>query len=101
MGGQLADVDEIILDVQTAGTVQVVPLFQIIAIAVEDLAAVVLPVRHENTTLAVGTDAVDQVELSGIRAVVTPGEEVLAVRRVLVNAGVAVAVRDVEITAIG
>ena len=64
---QLADVDALILVyVDRAGPVDVVPHVFDAAIAVEDLDAVVLPVADVDIAVPVGGDVVDDVELTGI-----------------------------------
>ena len=77
VGGQLADVGEVAVDVQPAGAVHVDPLLDEGALGVKDLHAVVLAVGDVHPALRVGGDAVHQVELAGIGAVLAPGKEVL------------------------
>src|SRR6202163_401880 len=81
---------------QRAGPVQIIPLRLEFAVAVEHLHAVVLAVRHIDPAVLVGDDVVDDVELARIGAGLAPGLYQPAVRRVFVDAGVAVAVRHVD-----
>src|ERR1700730_7609959 len=67
-----------------------------LAVEIENLHAVVLTVRHQQASSAVVPDAVWQVELSGLRSRLTPGEHVLAGGRELVHTRVAVTVGDVN-----
>src|SRR5712692_5388862 len=85
---------------EAAGAVEIVPLALVPALAVEDLDAMILAVRHIDEPVAIGDEVVGQVEVSRVGAGLTPGHDVLAVGRVLVHARVAVAVRDEEIAAL-
>ena len=75
---------------------QIVPLRLVFAIAVEHLHAVVLAVGHVNPAVLVGRDVVHDVELARIAAGFAPGLHQLAGGRVLVHAGIAVAVRHIN-----
>ena len=68
-----------------------------IAIAVEHPHAVVLAVGDIDPTIGIGADVVDDVELPRIGAGLAPGQEQFAVRRIFVDAGVAVAVGHVDL----
>jgi hypothetical protein len=83
--------------IEPAWPMQVVPLSLVAALAVEDLHAVVLAVGHVHEPIPVGGDVVREVELAGIGAGLAPREQMLAVGRVLVDAGVAVAVGQIEV----
>src|SRR5262249_17921218 len=85
---------------EAAWAVQIIPLGLVIALLVEDLDAVILAVGDIHVTLAVGTDAVWQVELPRIDARVAPREQMLPVGRVFMNSGVAIAIRDIELAAL-
>ena len=82
---------------QRAGPVQIIPLRLVLAVAVEHLDAVVLAVGDIDPAVGVGDDVVDDVELAGIGARLAPGLYQLAVGRVFVHAGIAVAVRHVDL----
>ena len=76
---------------------QVVPLGLVFAVAVEYLHAVVLAVCHVDPTVFVGHDVVHDIELAGIGAGLAPRHDALAVGRVLVHAGIAVSVRNIDL----
>src|SRR5215471_4002973 len=76
---------------------QIVPLSLIPPVAVEDLDAVVLTVGHIHQSVRVRRQVVRQVELPRIASRLAPGHDVPSVRRVLVDARIAVAVRDEQI----
>ncbi len=99
--GQLPNIGQIPLDVQATGPVEVIPLRQIVALPVEHLHAMALPVGHIHAAPLVGAGAVHQVELAGIRAVGSPGKDMLPLKRVLVHAGIAIAIGDIEIARLG
>ncbi len=82
---------------QRAGPVQIVPLRLVFAVAVEHLHAVVLAVGDIDPAVVIGGDIVDDVELAGIGAGLAPGFQELAVRRIFVDAGIAVAVGDIDL----
>ena len=70
-----------------------------LTIAVKDLDAVVLPVAYEHRAVIIDQQAVGQVEMARLRlARLSPGRLQLAVRREPVDPGIAIAVRDVEVT---
>ena len=71
------------------------------ALGVENLDAVVLAVGDVHVAVLVSHDVVGEVELAGVGAWGTPGEEVLTIGVVLVDGGVAVAVGDVDIAGSG
>ena len=76
---------------------QVVPLRLVPAVAVEDLDAMVLAVGHVHPAVRVAADVVRDVELAGIGARLAPRQRSVPSGRILVDAGVAVAVGDVEV----
>ena len=82
---------------QRAGAVQIIPLRLVFAVAVEHLHAVVLAVGDIDPAVGIGRDIVDDVELAGIGAGLAPGFEQLAVRRIFVDAGIAVAVGNIDL----
>src|SRR5580704_5149350 len=77
--------------------VHVVPLQLVLAIAVEYLHAMVFAVGDVDPAILVGGDVVSDVELAGIGAGGAPAHQVLAVRRIFVDAGIAVAVGNVDL----
>src|SRR5579864_2914538 len=83
-------------ETHAVGPVQIVPLRLPFAVAVENLDAMVLAVGDVNPAVGVTANIVRDVELAGVGAGLAPGREELAARRVFVDAGVAVAVGDVE-----
>src|SRR5215510_9636874 len=83
--------------VERTGPVHVVPLQLVPAVAVEYLHAVVLAVGDVDPAVVVGGDVVGDVELAGIGAGGAPAHQVFAVGRVLVDAGIAVAVGNVDL----
>src|SRR5213594_1317855 len=96
----LADVEAALragLHEQARGTVHVVPLGLELAVPVEHLDAMVLAVGDVDPAVPATADVVRNVELAGIGAGLAPRAEQRAVRSELVDARVAVAVRDVEI----
>src|SRR6185312_12344967 len=82
---------------QRAGPVQIVPLRLVFAVAVEHLHAMVLAIGDIDPAIGVGRDVVHDVELPGIAARLAPGFQQLAVGRIFVHAGIAVAVGDVDL----
>ena len=82
---------------QRAGPMQIVPLRLVFAVAVEHLHAMILAVGDIDPAVGVGCDVMHDVELAGIAARLAPGLEQLAVGRVFVHAGIAVAVGDVDL----
>src|SRR5260221_1049187 len=83
--------------VQRTGAMQIIPLRLVSAVAVEHLHAVVLTVRDIDKTVGVGCDVVDDIELAGIAAGLAPAFQQLPIRRAFVHAGIAVAVRDIDL----
>src|SRR5216683_4116379 len=80
-----------------ARPVQIVPLRLVLAVAVEYLDPVVFAVGDVDPTIGVGADVVDDVELAGVGAGLAPRHQQLAVGRIFVHAGIAVAVRHIEL----
>ena len=99
-GADLADVKDRLVPIrhaESARTVKVLPLCLEPAVAVEHLDAVVLAVGDIDPAVGIATDVVDDVEfaLAGPRR--PPRHEQLAVGRVFVDAGIAIAVRHVNL----
>src|SRR5215470_8084863 len=82
---------------QSARTVQVLPLRLVFAVTVEHLHAMIFPVGDVDPAVLIGHDVVDDVELAGVRARLAPGHDVLTVGRILVHAGITVAVGHVDL----
>ena len=83
VAAQLTHVDPLVaagVDEQAAGTGHVLPLGLELAVLVEDLHPLVLPVGHVDPAVLVGAHIVGDVELSRSGARLAPGEEQLAVR---------------------
>src|SRR5215472_17962165 len=80
-----------------AGPVQVVPLRLVFAIAVEYLDAVVLAINNIDEAIRVCGDVVHDIELAVICPRLAPAPDQLAVGSEFVHAGIAVAVRDVNL----
>ena len=76
------------------------PLFEEIAVAIEDLDAVVLAVADDDAPALIHPDVVQQGELAGAGALLAPRVQQLAVGAELVDAVAAVAVGD-EHVAVG
>src|SRR6516162_233427 len=96
----LADVEARVaptLHVKAGRAVHVVPLPLVFAVAVEHLDAVVLAVGDIDPAIRVTADVVRDVELAGIGAGFAPRHQELAVRRVFVDAGIAIAVGDIDL----
>ena len=94
----LGDVQPVLVVYEdVVGAVEERPLAQVFAPGIEDLHARVLAIGHVHQPRAVHRDAVRQDELAGTAARLAPGEQQLPVRGKLVDAGVAVAVGDVEL----
>ena len=72
-------------NVDRARTVHILPLRLEVALRVEYLHAMVLPVGHVDISVGVGGDIVRDVELSGVDARLAPRKEQVAVRRILVD----------------
>ena len=99
-GAQLADDESRLLAAaatERTGPVQIVPLRLVFAVAVEHLHAMILAVGDIDPAIGIGRDVVDDVELAGIGAGLAPAFEQFAVGRVFVDAGVAVAVGDIDL----
>src|SRR6266511_3918112 len=86
-----------IVHVERAGTMHVVPLRLVFAVAVENLNAVILAIRDVDPTFLVGANVVHDVELSGIGTRFSPRQQQFAVRRIFMHARIAVAVRNINI----
>src|SRR6185437_10159506 len=82
---------------QPARTMHIGPLRLELAVAVEHLDAVALAVRDVHPAVRVADDVVRQVELAGATAGRAPAQQQLAVGRIFVDAGIAVAVRYVDL----
>src|SRR5215471_16616160 len=82
---------------QAARAVQIVPLCLVLAVAVEHLHAMILPVGHIDPAIGIAGDVVRNIEFAWIRARRTPGEQQLAVRRVFVRSRVAIAVGHIDV----
>src|SRR5882672_5395649 len=76
---------------------QIVPLRLVLAVAVEHLDTMVLPIGDIDPALLIGANVMDDVELPGIASRLAPGEKRLSVGRILVHAGVPIAVGNIEI----
>src|SRR5438874_4490813 len=85
------------LEEQARRPMHVGPLRLVLAVAVEDLDAMVLAIGDVHPALGVAADVVRDVELARVGAGLAPRVEPAAVRRIRVHARVAVAVGDVEI----
>jgi hypothetical protein len=83
--------------VQRAWPVKMIPLRLVLAVTVEHLDPVVLAIGDVDPAIGVGDDIVHDVELAGIGAGFAPTLDEFAVRRKFVDAGIAVAVRDVDL----
>ena len=97
---ELADIaDRVagVVHVEAARAVQIVPLRLVFAVAVEHLHPVVLAVGDIDPAIGIGADVVHDVELAGLGAGLAPRHQQLAVRRIFMDAGVAVAVRDIDL----
>ena len=68
------------------------PLRLVFAVAVKDLHAMIFAIGDVDPTLVVAGDIVDEIELPRIGTRFAPGEQEFAVGRILVNAGVGIAV---------
>jgi hypothetical protein len=101
VGGQLTDVGKFILDIQSAGAVKVVPLLQIIALVIEYLNTVVLTIRNIHMPAFVGADAVHQIELPGICAILSPREKMFSIDGKFMHSGVSISIRDINISCFG
>ena len=83
------------------GTVDVAPHGDEPAIHVEELDPVGLPIHYVNPLLVVDGDVVRPDELTGVYARLSPGKLVIAAAAVDVDAGVAVAVGDINVAVAG
>src|SRR6516225_4087459 len=96
----LADIKDRLVAVwhaEAARAMQILPLGLVFAVAVEHLHAVVLAVGDIDPASGIAADIVNDIELALAGAGRAPGEQQLAVRRVCVDTGIAVAVRDVDV----
>src|SRR5258708_18600409 len=82
-----------------AGPVQVVPFGLVVAVAVEYLDAMILPVGDVDPALRVATQIVRNVEFTRSGSGLSPGFQRFAVRRIHVDSGIAVAIRNVDVSA--
>src|ERR1051325_298581 len=99
----LADIAKRVRSAREAHAVramQIIPLRFPLAVTVEDLHPVVLAVRDIDPAVRIAADVVRNIELPRIGAGLAPRGEQLAVQRKFVDAGVAIAVRDVEAVAV-
>src|SRR5215469_10848227 len=92
----LRNVDDVLgVDVEHGRTDQLgLPGVQEGAVLVEDLHPVVLPIAHHDAPVPIDPHAVGQIELAGAGAGFAPGAQMRAVGGELMNARVAIAVRD-------
>src|SRR5215212_3971916 len=99
-GADLADIEDRLVSIRHAeatGTMQVLPLRLELTVAVEHLDAVVFAVGDIDPAVGIATDVVDDVELALTGPGRAPGHEQLAVGRVFVDTGIAIAVRHVNL----
>src|SRR4051794_28549289 len=99
-GANLADIEDRLVPIrhtEATGAMQVLPLGLELTVGVEHLDAGVLAVRDIDPAVGIATDVVDDVELALAGPWCAPRHEQLAVRRVFVDAGVAIAVRHVNL----
>ena len=82
---------------QAAWTMHIIPLRNIFPLRIEYLNSMAFAVRNIYIAIFIGMNAVDDVELTWIRAGLTPGEEELAMGCVLVNPGVTIPIRHVYV----
>jgi len=68
-----------------------------LAVAVEYLDAMVLTVGDVDPAIGVAADVANDVELAFTGSGFTPGHKQLAARRVFMDAGIAVAIRDIDV----
>lgn len=94
---QLADVDVLAPEDHGIGAVDVAPHGDEVAFGIEDLDAMAFAVYDVNALVAVEGDVVGANELTGVYARLAPGELVLQLAGVDVDAGVAVAVGNVDV----
>jgi hypothetical protein len=73
---------------------QVIPLFEVMAILVKDLDSMVFPVCHIHFSVFAAY-AMGQVELARIASRSAPGQEMLSFGRELMDACVAIAIGDI------
>src|SRR5688500_15844400 len=101
LAGQLADIDQVIFDMKSAGAVEIVPLVQIISPVIEDLDPAIFSVGYIDFPSAIGADTVGQVELAGVCSIITPGEKMSPVGCVFMDPGVAITIGDIKLTSFG
>jgi hypothetical protein len=82
---------------EAAWAVQVVPLRLVLAVAIEHLHAMILAVGYIDPAVGIASDIVRDVELARIGAGPAPGQQQLAVRRVFVDARVAITIRHIDV----
>ena len=100
-GTQFTDVTDWIflgrVHIERAGPVHVVPLGFVLAVAIENLHAIVFPVGNVNPAVFVRHDVVHDIELSGIGTRLAPGQQELSIGRIFMHARISVAVGHVNI----
>src|SRR3954447_3867918 len=99
-GADLADIEDRLVPIRHAeatGAKQVLPLRFEFTVAVEHLDAVVFAVGDINPAVGIATNVVDDVELALTGPGRAPRHEQLAVGQVFVDAGIAIAVRYVNL----
>src|SRR5215212_2916212 len=99
-GANLADIEDRLVPIrhtEATRAMQVLPLRFELTVAVKHLDPVVFAVSDIDPTVGIATDVVDDVELALAGTGRAPRHEQLAVRRVFVDAGVAIAVRHINL----
>src|SRR5258708_20521372 len=81
---------------QRTGAMQIIPLRLVSAVAVEHLHAVVLTVRDIDKTIVVGCEVMDDIELAGLGARLTPGFYQFSVGGGFVDTAPAIAVPAID-----
>src|SRR5437773_3348946 len=76
--------------VKSARAMHIVPLGLVLAVAVENLHAMILPVSDVNPAVLIGADIVNDIELTGIAPGFALREKQFSIGRVFVHAGIAV-----------
>jgi hypothetical protein len=88
----LADIGEFAFDVQSAGPVEIVPLGKIVAHFVEYLHTVIFSISDINLSVPIRADAMNQVELSAICAILAPREKMLPISGVFVYFSISITI---------
>ena len=91
----------LVVEADAVGAVDIVPHGDVLAVGIEDLDAVGLTVGDVDAVVAVDDDVVGADELAGVDTGLAPREDVASVGGILVDAGVAVAVGDVDVAGLG